>query len=369
MASKTEKRCRVRDLGVTIGQIKTGKFNAITDVPGVRVGHETVSFGKGKLKPSRGPARTGVTAIMPQTGTNWQSRVTAGTFVLNGNGLVTGFDLVNTWGLLEGPILLTNTLNLWKVGDAAVDWMIAKHPDLGDTEDTYIPIVGECDDSSLNDIQGRHVRARHVCKALDNARSGPVAEGDVGAGKGMICYDFKGGIGTSSRKLSTEYGGYTVGVLVNCNQGSRHQLKFAGFDLGKHIPEDIADEHSEGSICIVVATDAPLNPLQLQNLAKRAALGLARTGSSAAYSSGDFVIAFSTGRKISRSRKRRVIARPELQDARISSLYEAAAEATEEAILNALCMANTVVGRDGNRAVALPLVRTVEILKRHKLIS
>ncbi len=369
MARKAQKRCRVRDLGVTIGKHKPGQFNAITDVAGVRVGQVTVSFGKGKVKRGCGPARTGVTAILPDKDSSWDNMVTAGTFVLNGNGVVTGTDLIKVWGALQGPILLTNTLNVWKVGDAAVDWMIRQHPELGITEDTYIPIVGECDDSSLNEIQGRHVKARHVKAALDKASSGPVAEGDVGAGKGMICYDFKGGIGTASRKLGKDEGGYTVGVLVNCNQGNRDQLIFAGIPLGRLIPEEVADEHSEGSICIIVATDAPLNPLQLQNLATRAAMGLARTGSSAAYFSGDFVVAFSTTRKISRKARRKVMVRPEVEDTRVSPLYEAVVEATEEAILNSLCMAKTVVGRDDNKAVALPLTKTVALLKRHRLIS
>lgn len=368
MARQMQKRCRVRDLGVTVGKHKTGKFNAITDVAGVRVGQVTVSFGKGKVKRGRGPARTGVTAILPSADGNWNNMVTAGAFVLNGNGLVTGTDLIKVWGALQGPILLTNTMNVWSVGDAAADWMIKKHPGLGITEDTYIPIVGECDDSSLNEIQGRHVKARHVIRALDKAKSGPVEEGDVGAGKGMICYDFKGGIGTASRKLPKHEGGYTVGVLVNCNQGNRDQLIFAGVPLGRLIPEDVADEHSEGSICIIVATDAPLNPLQLQNVATRAALGLARTGSSAAYFSGDFVVAFSTTRKISRKNSRKVIARAEVEDSQISPLYEAVVEATEEAILNSLCMARTVVGRDGNKAVALPLSKTASLLRQHRLI-
>ena len=226
------------------------------------------------------------------------------------------------------------------------------YPQIGIEDDTYLPIVGECDDSSLNDIRGRHVKPEHVLSALNGAQAGAVAEGAVGAGTGMICYDFKGGIGTASRKLPAEAGGYTVGVLVNCNHGDRHQLRVDGVPVGREISEDPATEHKEGSIIIVVATDAPLNSRQLKRLAARATLGLARTGSVAQNSSGDFVLSYSTGRKIPREPEPPVNSFPELDDEHVDPLFEAAVEATEEAILNALFMAETVVGRDGNVAHA-----------------
>ncbi len=364
-SGKSSGRRRLRDLGLAMGVIAPGPLNAITDVEGVKVGHTTLRSGEGSLKPGVGPVRTGVTAILPHSGDLWNDRVSASAFVLNGNGVVTGLDWVKESGTLEGPILLTNTLSVGAVYDAAITWMLNKYPDIGVEDDTYLPVVGECDDSSLNDIRGRHVKAEHVLSALDNAKAGPVEEGAVGAGTGMICYEFKGGIGTASRRLSTEDGGFTVGVLVNCNHGDRHQLRVDGAPVGAELPEDPATEHREGSICIVVATDAPLNARQLERVAKRAALGLARTGAIAQTDSGDFVVAFSTGRKVARNLESIVNALPEVDDQFINPLFEATVEATEEAIINAVFMAETTVGRDGNVAPALPLDRACEILRRH----
>lgn len=361
--TNTAPRRRLRDLGLAIGLYPAGRHNAITDVRGVNVGHSTVKFGQGALNPGNGPARTGVTAIVP--GDVWNERVSAGAFVLNGNGSMTGLDWVKESGLLEGPILLTNTHSVGTAYEGALTWMMGKHPQMGIEEDTYLPVVGECDDSSLNDIRGRHVKEEHVLAALDSATSGPVAEGAVGAGSGMICYDFKGGIGTSSRVLEADEGGFTVGVLVNCNHGDRRQLRVDGVPVGRLIPEDLATEHREGSICIIVATDAPMNALQLERLAKRAALGLARTGAIAQNESGDFVLAFSTTRKLNRHEDRTVLNVPEINADCINPLFEAVAEATEEAVLNALFMADTVVGRDNNVAHALPIDRTLNILRQH----
>ncbi len=360
-------RMRVRDLGFSIGTLAVGHNNAITDVSGVKVGHTTLRSGDGKLVPGKGPVRTGVTAIIPHDGDLWSERISAGAFVLNGNGEVTGLHWVKESGFLEGPILLTNTLNVPRVMDAAVTWMLERNPAIGVDDDTYLPVVGECDDSSLNDIRGRHVREKHVLAALNGAKGGRVEEGAVGAGTGMICYDFKGGIGTSSRVLSKADGGYTVGVLVNCNHGDRHTFRIEGAPVGRFLNEDLATEHREGSICIVVATDAPLNSLQLERLAKRACLGLARTGAVAHNDSGDFVIAFSTTRKIKRAESRRQIKLPEVNIECLNPLFEATVEAAEEAIINALFMAETTIGQDGNEAHALPIDRCVEVMLHHGL--
>lgn len=363
VTTETRSRRRLRDLGLALGIYPAGSNNAITDVAGVTVGHTTVKFGEGDLVAGKGPARTGVTAIVPAD--VWNKRVSAGAFVLNGNGSMTGLDWVKESGLLEGPILLTNTHSVGTAYDGALTWMMRKHPQMGIDEDTYLPVIGECDDSSLNDIRGRHVKEEHVLAALDNAASGRVAEGAVGAGTGMSCYDFKGGIGTSSRVLPKDEGGFTVGVLVNCNHGDRYQLRVDGVPVGRLIPEDMSTQHREGSICIIVATDAPMNALQLERLSKRAALGLARTGATAHNESGDFVLAFSTTRRFNREEEEVVLNVPELNVDYINPLFEAVAEATEEAVLNALFMAETVVGRDGNVAHALPIDKCLDILRRH----
>ncbi len=356
-------RCRLRDLGVTPGVLPCGPNNAITDV-GVLVGHTTLITGDGALVPGTGPVRTGVTVVIPHAGDVWNQRVSAGCFTLNGNGSVTGLDWILESGLLEGPLALTNTHSVGDVYSGLIRWMIGKHPDIGVNDDTYVPTVAECDDSPLNDIRGFHVTPAHVIAALESASGGPVAEGGVGAGTGMTCYDFKGGIGTSSRVV--EIGGklYTVGVLVNCNQGTRDQLKMLGVPVGLELlEEELATEHNEGSIVIIVATDAPLCSRQLSRVAKRAAMGLARTGATANNASGDFVIAFSNGRMVPRSEDEDVRSLPELNDAAISPIFHATVEATEEAILNSMCMADTVVGRDGNVSPALPLDQVRDLLR------
>jgi D-aminopeptidase len=356
------KRMRLRDLGVQPGVLPTGPNNAITDA-GVLVGHTTLIEGDGTLVPGKGPVRTGVTVIIPHRGDVWNSRASAGHFVLNGNGAVTGLDWIAECGLLEGPVALTNTHSVGDVYSGLLRWMVSKHPDIGVNDDTYLPVVGECDDSPLNDIQGMHVRAEHVAAALDGASGGRVPEGTVGAGTGMTCYDFKGGIGTSSRVVTIDGSDYTVGVLVNCNHGGREQLKMLGRPVGQILEaEEKATRHVEGSIVIVVATDAPLSSRQLDRVAKRAALGLALTGATANNSSGDFVIAFSNGRLVPRTETAK-LSLEQLNDAVITPIFHATVEATEEAVLNSLCMASTVVGRDGNISPALPLERVREILK------
>ncbi len=356
-------RMRLRDLGVQIGTTPTGRFNAITDVKGVLVGHVTLKKGKGSLVPGKGPVRTGVTAIIPHGGDLFRDRPSAGSFVLNGNGEVTGLAWLRESGCLEGPILLTNTLSVHNVANGAITWMLERNPLIGDTEDTYLPVVGECDDSALNDTRGRHVKDSHAVKALNIAASGPVAEGGVGAGTGMTCYRFKGGIGTSSRVLPADQGGYTVGVLVNSNHGARKQLRVDGVAVGAEITDLMPSAYKDGSICIVVATDAPCTPLQLDRLSRRAVMGLARSGANAHNGSGDFVVAFSTSRRVNRNEAGRSFMLPELNLAEIDPLFDATADATEEAVLNCLFAAETTIGRDDYVVHALPIDRCAKILR------
>lgn len=355
-------RQRLRELGIVIGHMKPGPVNAITDVRGVLVGHATLIEGEGALVRGSGPIRTGVTAILPHGGDLWRQKVPAGVFAMNGNGEVTGTHWIAESGALEVPILLTNTMNVGRVSDAAVAWMIRKYPGLGVDDDVVLPVVGECDDSFLNDAQARAVGVNEVFQALDGARGGPVEEGAVGAGTGMTCFDFKGGIGTSSRVLEAEDGGYTVGALVNANFGTREEMVVAGVPVGRQIKDLLPIEHNDGSIIIVVATDAPLDARQCQRLARRAMVGLARTGSSVRHSSGDFAIAFSTANRIPHYPEDPLFTMTLLSDGHITPLFEGVEEAVEEAVLNAVCKARTIVGRDGNTAFALPLDRLRSIV-------
>lgn len=345
-----------------IGQYPPGPLNAITDVEGVKVGHTTLIRGEGPLKPGEGPVRTGVTVVIPREDV-WHKKVAAGAFVLNGTGEMTGLSWVAESGFLEYPIALTNTLNVPRVANGVMSWMIGRYPEIGISDDTLTPVVAECDDGRLNDIQGRHVSEQDVGKALDTASSGPVPEGTVGAGTGMVSYGFKGGIGTASRRLPETEGGYTVGVLVNANHGRRPELVVRGVPVGRlYDPADSAAQTvqpglSEGSIIIIVSTDAPLDGRQLTRLAKRAALGLARTGSTARHGSGDFILAFSTGNVIPHYPKESTYTLLHLGDTHLNPLITATVEATEEAVLNALTTATTVVGRDGRRVEAISLDR------------
>lgn len=363
-----EQRQRARELGIVIGQLPTGPLNAITDVAGVKVGHTTLIRGEGPLVPGEGPVRTGVTVIVPRDDV-WHRKVAAGGFVLNGTGEMTGLSWIAESGFLEYPIALTNTLNVPRVANGVMSWMIRQYPEIGISDDTLTPVVAECDDGRLNDIQGRHVTEQDVMAALDRAREGPVEEGSVGAGTGMVSYGFKGGIGTSSRRISDESGGYTIGVLVNANHGRRPELLVAGVPVGRRL--DMAAPHardqarpgmSEGSIIIVVATDAPLDGRQLTRLAKRAALGLARTGSTARHGSGDFILAFSTAHVIPHYPSALTYNLTHLADTHLNPLISATTEATEEAVLNALTMATTVEGRDRHRVEAIDLGRLRALL-------
>lgn len=366
-----EKRFRARELGVQLGRFKPGRWNAITDVEGVQVGHSTIIRGAGPLRRGKGPVRTGVTAILPNEKNIFEQRVVGGGFVLNGAGEVSGMTQLMEWGLVETPIFLTNTLSVGQVSDAAVQWMVNQYPGIGDEHDVLIPLVGECDDSWLNDVAGRHVLAENVTEAMSTASSGPVAEGSVGGGTGMICCDFKAGIGTSSRKLAPALGGYTVGVLVMNNFGHMRDLRIAGFPIGPLLEPRYLDFHkrqsSYGSIIAVVATDAPLSSHQLGRVSKRVALGIGRAGSIAAHGSGEIILAFSTANKVPRTTQKMIYHMKMLLDQRLNPVYEAAIEATEEAILNSLCMAREMEGVNGNFAPALPLQEVKEILDRWKL--
>ncbi|MBI4511528.1 MAG: P1 family peptidase [Deltaproteobacteria bacterium] len=364
-------RKRARDLGIHIGRYPVGPFNAITDVPGVKVGHTTLIAGEGKLIPGKGPVRTGVTAIHPSPNL-FHERVIGGSFVLNGAGEVSGLTQVDEWGLLETPILLTNTMSVGKVSDAAVKWMTRLYPGIGSDHDVVIPVVAECDDSFLNDSVGRHIRSEHVYTAIERASAGPVAEGSVGAGTGMVTCDFKAGIGTASRRVPAEGGAEpsTIGVLVMSNFGVCRNLRVDGVPIGELLEPDYRHlakrQYSYGSIICVVATDAPLLSPQLGRLCKRAALGIGRSGSYAAHGSGEIIIAFSTANKVPRQAHGMMHRINVLLDEALGPHYEAVIEATEEAILNSLCMAPDMTGQGGNFAPGLPLDKVVALMDRYR---
>jgi D-aminopeptidase len=362
-AAQRRRRPRARELGVPFDGLP-GPLNAITDVSGVEVGHCTLISGSGRLKPGKGPVRTGVTAILPR-GRRDANPVFAGCFSLNGNGEMTGTTWVEESGLLSGPVAVTNTHSVGVVRDAVVAWMARQRKDLKDW--WALPVVAETYDGLLNDINGFHVKPRHVLEALDSARSGPVPEGNVGGGTGMTCHEFKGGIGTASRKLSAQDGGYTVGVLAQCNYGLRHQLRVAGVPVGQELRDDLIfskRQHESGSIIIVVATDAPLLPHQLKRVARRAAMGLARNGSVAGNGSGDLFIAFSTANPEA-GRAEGLASLTMFPNDRMSPLFEATVQATEECIINAMVAAETLIGANGAKVVALPHDRLRDILRKH----
>lgn len=373
-ASTEKTRPRARDLGVVVGILPPGKNNAITDVAGVRVGHTTLTKGDN--------VRTGVTAILPHAGNLFQEKVPAAIHVGNGFGKLMGSTQVNELGEIETPILLTNTLNVPKVADALLDWMLLLP---GNEQVRSVnPVVAETNDGFLNDIRGRHVGRDDAFAALRAAKDGAVEEGSVGAGTGTVAFGFKGGIGTSSRALPQTLGGYTVGVLVQANFGGVLTINGApvGRELGRYYLQEQLEgrrigQHSgpamrdraDGSIIMVVATDAPLDHRNLQRLASRAMLGLARTGSPATNGSGDYVIAFSTAPQ-NRIRASEAVRNTQaLGNEAMSPLFQATVEATEEAIYNALLRATTVIGRDGHRVEALPIEKTVEILKKYGAVK
>jgi L-aminopeptidase/D-esterase-like protein len=358
---------RARDLGIPFDGTP-GKFNAITDVAGVEVGFTTLISGEGELEVGKGPVRTGVTAIIPRGHGSLNDPVYAGTFALNGNGEMTGTAWVEESGFLEGPIILTNTHSVGVARDAVIAWRIKQ----GGADKTgywwSLPVVAETWDGWLNDINGFHITPKDVVHALDTAKSGPVAEGSIGGGTGMICYEFKGGTGTASRVLGQKSGGYTVGVLVQANCGRRPQLTVAGVPVGKEIPGSVYPKES-GSIIIAVATDAPLLPGQLKRIARRASLGLARTGATSGNGSGDIFIAFSTANPGAANPEQPTHSVLTVPNDRLDPLFDATVQAVEESIVNALVDNRDMIGRDDHKVEALPHDRLREILKKYNRLS
>ena len=371
--SESTQGARARDLGVPFDG-NPGPLNAITDVAGVEVGTISLIRGEGPLKVGDGPVRTGVTTVFPR-GVRNPDPVYAGWFSLNGNGEMTGTTWLEESGFLEGPVAITNTHSVGVVRDSIISWEL-KH---GMSHQLWdLPVVAETYDGWLNDVNGFHVKPTDVFSALDGARGGPVPEGNTGGGTGMVCYGFKGGTGTSSRMLDKEDGGYTVGVLVQCNCGRRPELTIAGVPVGKEItqgesypglpplsvPSGNGTHGDTGSIIIVIATDAPLLPTQLNRLARRASMGLARTGSVSGNSSGDIFVAFSTANPHADSEPGPNAVRT-LSNERITPLFTATVEATEEAIINAMVGAKTMTGVDGHTAIALPHEQLQQVLKKY----
>ncbi len=357
---------RARDLGVPFDG-KPGANNAITDVKGVEVGHTTLISGEGALKVGVGPVRTGVTAVLPR-GKDSQDAVFAAWFTLNGNGEMTGTTWVEDSGFLEGPVMITNTHSVGVVRDAVIAWKVNRGQ--SDKEGYWwsLPVVAETWDGYLNDINGFHVKPEDAWHALDTAHGGPVEEGNVGGGTGMVCNEFKGGIGTASRVLSAKEGGYTVGVLVQCNYGRRDQLRIAGVPVGKEIPEHTVYESDTGSIIIVVATDAPLIPTQLKRVVRRASLGLGRDGSYSGDGSGDIFLAFSTANPGAVGSEG-VHQLSMLPNDSLDPIFLATVQATEEAVVNAMVAAKTMTGIDNHTVVALPHERLREVLKKYNRLE
>ncbi|MGH7537841.1 MAG: P1 family peptidase [Gemmatimonadales bacterium] len=381
-------RPRARDLGVPFDGTP-GPLNAITDVPGIEVGQVTIVSGRGSLRVGHGPVRTGVTAILPRGKTSGDP-VMAGWFTLNGNGEMTGTTWVEESGFLGGPVLITNTHSVGVVHDAVIEWLVRQGFDF----DWSLPVVAETWDGGLNDINGFHVTKQHTFAALDSARGGPVREGNVGGGTGMVCHQFKGGIGTASRRFTIQDRGYTLGVLVQCNYGVRRLLRIAGVPVGAALSDGLpcyattgplpggeshprcaathgptgSEPGEQGSIIVVVATDAPLLPHQLKRVAKRVTLGIARMGGLGGDSSGDIFVAFSTANPRAATRTGPATA-TFLANERITALFEATADATEEAIVNALVAAETMTGANDLRVTALPHDRLRAVLQQYNRLA
>jgi len=352
---------RARELGVPFDG-KPGPLNAITDVDGVEVGFVTLNRGEGKLEIGKGPVRTGVTALLPR-GKSSHDPVFAGWFSQNGNGEMTGTTWIEESGFLEGPLMITNTHSVGTVRDAVVAWRVKQgKPDKA----ISLPVVAETWDGYLNDINGFHVKEADALKALDTAKGGAIAEGNVGSGMGMICYEFKCGIGTSSRVVKTSAGSYTVGVLVQANHGLRHQLKIAGLNVGAQFKNDLVWSRETGSIIIAIATDAPLLPHQLKRLARRATMGLARTGAVSGDGSGDIFLAFSTANE-NVAREKKLAKLKMVPNAEMDGLFAGTVEATEEAIVNSLFAAEAVSGVDRHSAPALPTDKVLRLLEEPRL--
>jgi len=370
---KSAPKPRARDLGVPFDGTP-GPLDAITDVSGVTVGHTTLISGEGKLLVGKGPVRTGVTAILPRGKDSMSNPVFAGWWSLNGNGEMTGTTWVEESGFLEGPVMITNTHSVGVVRDAVIQWRVAH----GQPDPTgywwSLPVVAETWDGWLNDINGFHVKPEHAFHAIDSAHSGAVEEGNVGGGTGMVCNEFKGGIGTSSRKIESKIGAYTVGVLVQCNYGVRPNLRIAGVPVGREIPEDPAyastsfNELDRGSIIVVVATDAPLVSHQLKRLARRVSLGLGRNGSISGNGSGDIFIAFSTANSGAAAADH-VVDLKMLPNDQLDPVFAATVQATEEAVINAMVAAETMTGIENHKVIALPHDKLRAVLKKYNRLA
>ena len=358
---------RARELGVPF-EGTPGPLDSITDVKGVEVGFRTLISGDGKLQVGTGPVRTGVTAIFPR-GKSAVDPVFAGWFTENGNGEMTGTTWVEESGFLYGPVMITNTHSVGVVRDAVIAWQF-KHGTPIPTDDWWsLPVVAETWDGYLNDINGFHVKQEDAFAAMEDAHAGSIAEGNVGGGTGMICFEFKGGTGTASRTLTEKQGGYTVGVLVQCNFGTRHLLRVAGAPVGTEVPGKPIWDDDTGSIIVVVATDAPLLPTQLKRIARRVTLGLGRLGSISGDGSGDIFIAFSTANSGAGLADKKPAAVQMLPNARMDALFEATVQATEEAVVNALVAARTMTGVNGRTVEALPHDRLREVLKKYNRLA
>ena len=359
----TQTTPRARDLGVPF-EGTPGPLNSITDVKGVEVGYRTLISGEGKLDVGKGPVRTGVTAVFPR-GKASVDPVFAGWFTENGNGEMTGTTWVEESGFLYGPVMITNTHSVGVVRDAVIAWQL-KHATSLPLEDWWsLPVVAETWDGYLNDINGFHVTAADADAAMAGAHGGAVAEGNVGGGTGMVCFEWKGGTGTASRKLREKDGGYTVGVLVQCNFGVHHLLRIAGTPVGYDLTGKHVWDADTGSIIVIVATNAPLLPSQMKRIAKRVTLGLGRLGSISGDGSGDIFIAFSTANPGAGLEQENPVPIRMLPNDRMDALFEATVQATEEAVVNALVAAKTMTGADGHVVESLPQDKLREVLKKY----
>ncbi len=358
---------RARDLGIPFDGTP-GPYNAITDVAGIEVGYTTLISGSGKLHVGQGPVRTGVTALFPRGKNLFDDPVFAAWYSLNGNGEMTGTAWIDESGFLEGPVMITNTHSVGVVRDAVIQWRV-QHGSAGGQKTWWaLPVVAETYDGELNDINGFHVKPEHVFHALDSAAGGPVLEGNVGGGTGMICHGFKGGTGTASRHLDPKDGNYTVGVLAQCNYGKQDELRIAGIPVGRELPPGIQRTHDQGSIIVIVATDAPLLPHQLNRLARRVPLGLGRNGSYSGNGSGDIFLAFSTANSGAWNPKgvRQILMLP---NNAMDPLFLATVQCVEEAIINAMIAADTLTGIDGFTVQALPHEALQQVLRKYNRLA
>ena len=354
---------RGRDIGLPFAG-EPGAHNAITDVAGVEVGTVTLVAGDGPLVVGKGPVRTGVTAILPRGRTGAHAPCAAGSYALNGNGEMTGLAWIEEAGELQTPITITNTHSCGVTRDATIRWMVTRG--VGTVQDWGLPVAAETYDGELNDINGFHVTAEHTLEALDKARGGPVEMGSVGGGTGMICYDFKAGNGSASRRVKIGGADYKLGVFVQANFGRREDLTVLGVPVGQHIGEDKLRDKEQGSVIAIVATDAPLLPHQLKRIARRVPLGLARTGTVGTNSSGDIFLAFSAANAEALAQRGDGARRFEgLPNGAIDGLFRATVEATEEAVIDSMLAATTMVGRDGNRSIALPHDRLIALMRQY----